>query len=167
MVPIPSLEDPSSFLTELENSVETATRPIRALILSNPHNPLGRCFSQEQLEACLKFCQAHSIHLISDEIFGPMTFESPDLPPEERFVSVLSLDCEALRCDPSRVHMIWSPSKVFSLSGLRLVRLSLPIPSGPSPDPSVRVAPSRRRTKSYETAWHSQPSPMSPSCPLY
>jgi aspartate/methionine/tyrosine aminotransferase len=124
LVPIPNLEDLGSFIHELENTLRTAPRPIKALLLSNPHNPLGRCYSLSQLEACLKFCQKNNIHLITDEVFGPLTFKSPDLPEEERFVSVLELDCEALGCDPSRVHMIWSPSKVFALSGVRLVRSS-------------------------------------------
>ncbi|KAH8600047.1 pyridoxal phosphate-dependent transferase [Bisporella sp. PMI_857] len=62
----------------------------------------------------------NKLHLISDEVFGPLTFESPDLLNEQRFASVLELDCETLCCDPSRVHMIWSPSKVFALSGVRL-----------------------------------------------
>lgn len=121
MVPIPRLEEPASFLSELEATFQKATCPIKALMLSNPHNPLGRCFTRAQLEACLRFCQAKAIHLISDEVFGPLTFDSPDLPADEDFVSVLSLDSHALGCDPSRVHMIWSPSKVFAISGMRLV----------------------------------------------
>ena len=121
LVPIPSLEDAASFVTELEDTLQKATRPIKALLLSNPHNPLGRCFSKKSLEACLKFCQEKNLHLVSDEVFAPMTFESPDVSEEEQFVSVLSLDCEALGCDRSRIHMIWSPSKAFALSGVRLV----------------------------------------------
>ena len=132
MVPTPRLEEPASFLSELEAAFQNATCAIKALILSNPHNPLGRCFTRAQLEACLKFCHAKAIHLISDEVFGPLTFDSPDLPAgDEPFVSVLSLDSAALGCDPARVHMIWSPSKVFAVTGLRLV----------SPAPSLFKTP--------------------------
>ena len=91
-------------------------------MLSNPHNPLGRCFSREELVACLRFCEQKNIHFISDEVFGLMNFECSDVPSTEEFVSVLSLDVESLGYDLSRVHTIWSPSKVFALSGLRLVR---------------------------------------------
>ncbi|THV45507.1 hypothetical protein BGAL_0480g00040 [Botrytis galanthina] len=125
LVEIPDLENPASFLTELENGLVNAPCPIKALMISNPHNPLGRCYSHEQLEACLIFCQKNNLHLISDEIFGPVSFECPDLPSEEHFVSILSLDYQALGCDQSRVHMIWSPSKVFALSGLRLANKDL------------------------------------------
>ena len=162
-VPIPRLEEPASFLSELEATFQEATRPIKALLLSNPHNPLGRCFTQAQLEACLRFCQAKAIHLISDEVFGPLTFDSPDLPADEHFVSVLSLDSRSLGCDPSRVHMIWSPSKVFAIAGMRIVSpilsrhrpLSLPLnhistqsfdhslPAGMHRDPSQRPPPRR------------------------
>ncbi|KAL8782712.1 MAG: hypothetical protein Q9195_009582, partial [Heterodermia aff. obscurata] len=120
MVPIPRLEEPASFLSELEATFQEATRPIKALMLSNPHNPLGRCYTRAQLEACLSFCQAKAIHLISDEVFGPLVFDSPGLPADEGFVSILSLDSHAPGYDPSRVHMIWSPSKVFALAGMRL-----------------------------------------------
>lgn len=119
MVPIPRLEEPASFLSELDATFQKATRPIKALMLSNPHNPLGRCFTRAQLEVCLRFCQAKAIHLISDEVFGPMVFDSPDLPADEHFVSILSLDSHALGCDPSLVHMIWSPSKIFAMTGIR------------------------------------------------
>lgn len=123
MVPIPRLEEPASFLSELGATFQQATCPIKALILSNPHNPLGRCFTRAQLEVCMTFCQAKAIHLVSDEVFAPLTFDSPDLPADEQFVSVLSLDSHALGCDASRVHMIWSPSKVFGITGARLVSL--------------------------------------------
>ena len=120
-IPIPNLHDLGSFITTLETTLSTAPCPIKALMLSNPHNPLGRCYTTPQLLACLQFCQKHNLHLISDEVFGPLTFESTDLDGEERFVSVLELDCEGLGVDAGRVHVIWSPSKVFALSGLRLV----------------------------------------------
>ena len=114
----------ASFISELQKTFQEAPCTIKALLLSNPHNPLGRCFSREELEACLRFCEQKNIHLISDEVFGLMNFESFDVPSTEEFVSVLSLDVQSLGCDLSRVHTIWSPSKVFALSGLRLVSLT-------------------------------------------
>lgn len=124
LVPVTNLDDEASFLPALQETFEKSSCPIKVLMLANPHNPLGRCFSKEVLKACLRFCQEKDIHFVSDEVFGPLTFECPDLPSARPFVSVLSIDSLALGCDPSRVHVIWSPSKVFALSGARIVRLS-------------------------------------------
>lgn len=37
---------------------------VKALLLCNPHNPLGRCYSKEVLEAYLTLCAKYGIHLI-------------------------------------------------------------------------------------------------------
>lgn len=37
---------------------------IRGLLLCNPHNPLGRCYTTEVVEAYLSLCQKHNIHFI-------------------------------------------------------------------------------------------------------
>lgn len=39
-------------------------KTVKALLLCNPHNPLGRCYSKEVLEAYLKLCGKYKIHLI-------------------------------------------------------------------------------------------------------
>ncbi|KAF2235968.1 PLP-dependent transferase [Viridothelium virens] len=120
LVPISDLSDEASFLSALQTTYEESNRPIKILMLANPHNPLGRCFSREALETCLRFCQEKDIHFVSDEVFGPLTFDTPSFPQARQFVSVLAIDPVAIGCDQSRVHVIWSPSKVLALSGLRL-----------------------------------------------
>lgn len=126
MVPVPRLEESASFLSEFEVTFQKATCSIKALMLSNSHNLLGRCFTRAQLEDCLRFCQDKVIHLISDEVFGPLTFDLLDFSANKHFIFILSLNSYALGCDSSRVHIIWSPSKVFVISGIQLVS---PIPS--------------------------------------
>lgn len=49
-------------------------------------------------------------------------FESPDLPEAPKFTSISSLDAKSLGADPSRIHLVWSLSKDFAASGVRLVR---------------------------------------------
>ncbi|CEN60973.1 hypothetical protein ASPCAL07643 [Aspergillus calidoustus] len=99
---------------------------IRAVVLTNPNNPLGRCYAPEALRECLWFCHAHDLHFISDEVYALSAFRTdPGSPP---FTSALSLlDGEAgsdtSRVPPtmaSRVHVVWSLSKDFGCSGVRL-----------------------------------------------
>jgi gliotoxin/aspirochlorine biosynthesis aminotransferase len=111
----------------LEEAYQSSSCPIKALVLSNPHNPLGRYYPKEVLEQCMVFCQQHKIHLISDEVFALSGFSSPDFSDIPRFISCLSLDPSVVGCDPERVHVVWSMSKDLAASGIRLVRSFLHI----------------------------------------
>ena len=110
-----------ALLPALEHAFENATCPIRGLLLTNPNNPLGQCYPQSVLEGCLKFCQKRNIHFISDEIYALTSFACDEITDPSPFVSTLSLDLPALGCDPSRVHVLWSTSKDFGQSGIRMV----------------------------------------------
>ncbi|KAF7169104.1 hypothetical protein CNMCM5623_001912 [Aspergillus felis] len=91
---------------------------IRALMICNPHNPLGRCYPRETLEALLRFCQKYRIHLISDEIYALSVYG--DDGSTDGFVSILSIDPAPLGVDPSLIHVLYGMSKDFAASGLRL-----------------------------------------------
>ena len=111
----------SALIPALEDALKAASCPIKALLLSNPHNPLGRFYSKEPLQECLLFCQRHNLHLVSDEVFALSEFGCSDLKGSRSFVSALSLDASSLGCDPDRIHVIWSMSKDLAATGVRLV----------------------------------------------
>ena len=82
----------------------------RLLCLCNPHNPLGRCFSRDELEAIGRLCLARGIRVLSDEVWSDIVY-----PPAE-FTSWLALD-------PSLAAIgavVYGFSKGFALAGLRL-----------------------------------------------
>ena len=82
----------------------------RLLCLCNPHNPLGRCFRRDELEALGRLCLAHGIRVLSDEVWSDIVY-----PPAE-FTSWLALD-------PSLAAIgavVYGFSKGFALAGLRL-----------------------------------------------
>ena len=112
-----------ALIPALTRALEEAACPIRALVFTNPHNPLGQCYPKKVLEACAKFCQQHDMHFISDEIYALTHFDAPDVLAPTPFVSALSLNLHGLGCDRSRVHVVWSTSKDFGQSGVRLVNL--------------------------------------------
>jgi aspartate/methionine/tyrosine aminotransferase len=109
------------FFPALHTAYQTAPCAIKALVLSNPHNPLGRCYSSSFLEKCLKFCRDKNIHLISDEVFALSTFKCPEAPDSTPFTSMLSMDVESLGGVQSMVHVVWSFSKDLGCSGMKLV----------------------------------------------
>lgn len=110
---------------------------IKAVLLCNPHNPLSRCYPKKALLEVMEFCQEHGLHLIVDEIYALTNLNNaPEHAPE--FVSALSLTEPlaregAVKVDPSRVHVVWSASKLFGMSGFRIVRPAFSNPSV-SPD---------------------------------
>lgn len=73
---------------------------------------------------CLEFCQERGLHLICDELYALTDLENTKM--GEKFVSVLSLTEPfmpegAIKVDPNRIHVVWSTSKLFGVSGLRVV----------------------------------------------
>jgi len=92
---------------------------VRAVLLCNPQNPYGRCYTPRALEGYAKFCEAHDLHLISDEIYALSTFASADVPAPAPFASILSLDLDALGVRRERVHVLYGMSKDFGSNGFR------------------------------------------------
>jgi len=53
----------------------------RAVLLSNPHNPLGLPHPAEALAALASVAAEHSAHVVSDEIHGPLTWDPAGFTP--------------------------------------------------------------------------------------
>ncbi|RMZ80451.1 hypothetical protein DV737_g2978, partial [Chaetothyriales sp. CBS 132003] len=99
--------------------------PIRAILLANPHNPLGRPYPRDFLEAMLRLCAKYNVHLICDEVYVKSFFPSTDFPSGEEFTSVLSLDIASM-CNPGLVHTVYGMSKDFCANGIRVGCLITP-----------------------------------------
>ncbi|CDY94738.1 TPA: pyridoxal phosphate-dependent aminotransferase [Salmonella enterica subsp. enterica serovar Typhi] len=89
------------------------------MILCNPHNPTGRCWSANELEQLLLLCEAYDVTLISDEIWADL------LLPGETFTSVLHLGERWHK----RVISATAASKTFGLSSLRISNFLIPEPT--------------------------------------
>lgn len=90
-----------------------------ALLLCNPHNPLGRCYPRETLEALMALCEKYSLHLIVDEIYALSVFPNANVPNASPFISALSIPTAGL-ISPGRVHTLWGLSKDFGANSLRI-----------------------------------------------
>jgi aspartate/methionine/tyrosine aminotransferase len=49
----------------------------RAVIVCNPHNPLGRTYPRETLLEYMRFCEERDLHLVSDEIYAMSVYDNP------------------------------------------------------------------------------------------
>lgn len=83
---------------------------IRMFILCNPYNPVGRCWTREELEGVLEICDRHSIYVISDEIHSDI------IRPGVAFTSALA--CPQY-CD-NRLIVLGAGTKTFNLAGLKV-----------------------------------------------
>lgn len=111
-----------ALIPALEEAYNSATCPIKCMLLTNPNNPLGLPYSKSVLEACVRFCHERGIHMISDEIYGLTEYEAPDVEEKVPFTSALSLDLPAIGCPDAQVHVVWGTSKDFGSNGVRMVR---------------------------------------------
>ncbi|OTA01199.1 aminotransferase, putative [Trichoderma parareesei] len=106
---------------EALKKAEAEGTKVAGLVLCNPHNPLGRCYSRETIVGLLRLCEKYQMHFISDEIYALSVWENTvDAGvPVEPFTSSLSIDPTGI-IDPARVHVLWGMSKDFGANGLRL-----------------------------------------------
>ena len=83
----------------IERAMATAT----AMVIANPHNPLGTHATKHELEQLAALAEKHGVTVISDEIHSPVTYETQHIP----YVTV----------DP-RGFTVFSASKAFNLAAL-------------------------------------------------
>lgn len=57
---------------DFDNLEQVIDDKCRVLLLANPHNPGGVCWSRETLQRLAEICAAHNIIIISDEIHADM-----------------------------------------------------------------------------------------------
>jgi len=89
----------------------------RVLLLTNPHNPLGRIMPPAELQALMDWCDAHEVHLVADEIYALSCFgQHLTSSTSKSFVSIGEMLKGTL--GPRR-HVVWALSKDFGASGWR------------------------------------------------
>ncbi len=84
-----------------------ATHPA-AYVLCNPHNPVGRVHTADELAALVRLAQIYRVAIISDEIHGPLVL------PGATFIPLLTLPGAA-----EVAVSVLSASKAWNLAGLK------------------------------------------------
>lgn len=86
------------------------------MILCNPHNPVGRIWSREELGQIGELCRNYHVTVISDEIHCDLTAPGQEYVP---FASVSE------SCRNNSVTCI-APTKAFNLAGLQTAAVAVP-----------------------------------------
>jgi len=92
------------------DAFERAITPrTRMFLLCNPHNPVGRVFTREELTRMADISLRRGLVICADEIHGDLTYTG------HQHVPIASLDPEI----EARTITLMAPSKTFNLAGLR------------------------------------------------
>ncbi|MDR0870041.1 MAG: pyridoxal phosphate-dependent aminotransferase [Planctomycetaceae bacterium] len=89
---------------------------VKMMFLCSPHNPVGRCWTYEELEQVAHICTKYNILLVSDEIHFDFVF-----PPHRH--TVFAVLPEKLT---QNIAVCTSPSKSFNTAGLQLSNIIIP-----------------------------------------
>lgn len=89
---------------------------VKVFLMCNPHNPVGRVWTKEELEQAGDICVKHGVLVISDEIHQDFIY------PGSRHTSFAGIKPEfeqiSITCT--------SPSKTFNLAGLQISNIIVP-----------------------------------------
>lgn len=98
---------------DLESKISDRTR---LLILCNPHNPVGRVWSKEELKQLGDICLKHNIIVISDEIHSDIIYKGYK---HNVFANI---------CDEFKQNCVicTAPSKSFNIAGFKVSNIIIP-----------------------------------------
>ena len=111
----------------------------RLLLLCNPHNPVGRVWSSDELAELAEVTGRHGVVVVADEIHADLAL------PGRRTTPFASLGEEVA----ARTITCTSPSKAFNLAGLQVANILVP-------DPALRA----RFRAELDAVGYSQPNAL-------
>ena len=105
--PLVRLDD-GSYVMDYED-IEAKIKDVKVFILCNPHNPVGRVWTREELTRLGEICLKHNVLVISDEIHSDIILKNHKHTP---FASISKEFREnTITC--------MAPTKTFNLAGLQ------------------------------------------------
>ena len=87
----------------------------KLFVLCNPHNPVGRVWTKEELETIGDICYRHHVIVVSDEIHADFAFQG-----KHQVFANLKKEYEEMTIACT------SPSKTFNLAGLQTSNIFIP-----------------------------------------
>ena len=98
------------------DDIESKIKDVKIFILCNPHNPVGRVWTCEELTKLGDICLKHNVIVISDEIHSDIIFKNHKHTP---FASISKeLEQNTITC--------MAPTKTFNLAGIQSSFVVLP-----------------------------------------
>ncbi|CQR23641.1 L-cysteine desulfhydrase [Streptococcus varani] len=89
---------------------------VKVFILCNPHNPIGRVWTREELIRLADICLKHGVIMLDDEIHSDLIY------PGNTFTSMMNLDEKY----HDNLVLFLSPSKTFNVAGFQPANIIIP-----------------------------------------
>jgi len=114
LVSSPLVRDGNTYRMDFDDLERKAADPrTKLLLLCNPHNPVGRVWTREELLRVGDICLRNGVRVISDEIHCELTLPGHEYIP---FASLSeAFQANAIAC--------LSPSKAFNIAGLQIANI--------------------------------------------
>jgi cystathionine beta-lyase len=109
LVKVPLRLDGSRWEMDLEALEQALTSRSRLLLLCNPHNPVGRAWSETELLDLAELAARHELTICSDEIHAGLILDA-----DKRHLPLARLAPEIA----GRIITLHAPSKTFNIPGL-------------------------------------------------
>jgi cystathionine beta-lyase len=122
------------FEIDFEDLERKITPETKMFLFCNPHNPVGRVYSKDELLKVRDFCKRHNLIVVSDEIHCELILESKHIP----FLTIQE--------NPSAENSItlMSPAKTYNIPAIQV---------------AFAIIPNHDLKKSFEKAAFAMPSP--------
>lgn len=98
---------------DIERKLKTLN--IKAILLCNPHNPIGRVWTKEELQKLVNLANQYNVAIISDEIHSDIVYSG------FHFNSIASLDNSE-----NHIAVLGSPAKTFGMQSISNGYLYIP-----------------------------------------
>jgi len=109
LIKVPLQETDNHWTFDFDRLEKAITPNTRLFLLCNPHNPVGRVFSRDELNTLAAICEKYDIVICSDEIHCELILDG-----EKTHIPTATLDPIVAE----RTITLMSPSKTFNLPGL-------------------------------------------------
>lgn len=101
--------------TDIEEKIKA--HKVQLLIFCNPHNPVGRVWTEEELNTLFAICERHDVLIVSDEIHQDFIFKP------YHFTPALTVNEGHYA---NRIISLFSTSKSFNLASLPIAHVVIP-----------------------------------------
>lgn len=108
LVPVRALPETGYAVPPTEEFEKVVTNKTKGIIFSNPSNPTGAVYSEEELKRIVDFAKKHDLFIISDEVYREFTFDGT------KHISTMAFG------EYDRTIVVDSVSKRYSACGARI-----------------------------------------------
>lgn len=110
------LGDDGSYTFDIEDLRSKIDKRTKLLLLSSPHNPVGRVWRRDELEEILKVCLEHNIVVFSDEIHCDLIYKP------NRHIPFASLSKGSREISVTAIGV----GKTFNMAGFAISSVAIP-----------------------------------------